>query len=241
VELILSLFPHLGYDSDMTSDESRLNLARRVDISIGGLYEVIVSTSDPNGRPHAAPMGALFSSHDSFVMRSYGETTTLRNLRTSGRGALNVVDDVLTFFNCVFRPYRLSFKWSDGIPLLRKACAWLIFELEEVIDRGQYYEMRCSVLDVKALKTRPRPICRAEASLLEALIHYTRIKYYVSVNRKAEARELSRLIDHHLSIVERTGWPELKRIAKDLRRNVLSLPLDTWWDATLKRHQSPLT
>jgi len=211
----------------MTSDESRLNLARRVNISVGGLYEVIASTSDLDGRPHAAPMGALFLSHDSFVMRSYGETTTLRNLRANRRGALNVVDDVEVFFNCVFRPHELSFKWSNGIPLLRGARAWLVFELEEVIDRGQYYEMRCSVVDVKAVRPRPRPICRAEASLLEALIHYTRVKYYVATNRKAEAHELGKLIDHHLSIVERTGWPKLKRIAKDLRRNVLSLLLDT--------------
>ncbi len=201
----------------MTSDKSRC-LARRVDISVGGLYEVIASTSDPNGRPHAAPMGALFSSHDSFVMRSYGETTTLRNLKTSRRGALNVVDDVVVFFDCVFRPHRLSFKWSNGIPLLRKARAWLVFELKEVINREQYYEVHCSVVDVKAVKTRPKPICRAEASLLEALIHYTRVKYYVATNRKAEAYELGKLIDHHLSIIERTGWPKLKRIAKDLKR-----------------------
>jgi len=209
----------------MTNSRSR-QLARHVDISVGGLYEVIVSTSDLNSRPHAAPMGALFLSYDSFVMRSYGETTTLRNLRTIRRGALNVVDDVVVFFNCMFRPQELSFKWSNGIPLLRKARAWLVFELEEVIDRGQYYEMHCFVLDAKAVKARPRPICRAEASLLEALIHYTRVKHYVATNRKAEAHELSRLIDHHLSIVERTGWPKLKRIAKDLRKSASSLLFD---------------
>ncbi len=210
----------------MVSNKGGPNLARRIGINVGGLYEVIASTSNPDGKPHAAPMGALFLSHDSFIMRSYGETTTLRNLRSSERGALNVIDDVVVFFNCIFKPHQLSFKWSNGVPILRRARAWLVFELEDVVDRGQYYEMKCSVVDASAAKVRPRPICRAEASLLEALIHYTRVRYHVATSRKAEARELSKLIDHHLSIVERTGWPQLKRIAKDLKRSVSSLFLD---------------
>jgi len=206
----------------MARGESPLNVTKFVDLSVGGLYEVVASTLDLHGRPHAAPMGALFSSYCSFVMRSFGETATLRNLRANKRGALNVVDDVEVFFDCVFKQGKLSFRWFDGVPVLRKARAWLVFELREVIDRGQYYEMHCSIVDAKAVRARPRPICRAEASLLEALIHYTRLRHYMAVGREAEVHELRRLIEHHLSIVERTGWPKLKRIAKDLRKEASS-------------------
>jgi hypothetical protein len=206
----------------MARGESPLNITKLVNLSVGGLYEVIASTSGLNGKPHAAPMGALFLSYDSFIVRSYGETVTLKNLRTSKRGALNVVDDVVVFFDCVFKPSKLSFKWFEEIPVLRRACAWLVFELEEVVNKGQYYEIYCYIVSAKAFKTRPRPLCRAEASLLEALIHYTRLRHYAAISRETEAYELKRLIDHHLSIVERTGWPRLKRIAKDLRRRISS-------------------
>jgi hypothetical protein len=206
----------------MSRTKKPLNLVKYVELSPGGLYEVIVTTSDLDGRPHAAPMGALFSSYDSFTMRSYGETVTLRNLRASGRGVLNMVEDLEAFFDCVFKPHRLSFKWFDDIPTLRKANAWLIFKLREVINRGQYYEVHCSVVGTKAVKTKPRPICRAEASLLEALIHYTRLRYYAITNQRAEISGLKRLIDHHLSIAERTGWPKLRRMAKNLRKEVSS-------------------
>jgi hypothetical protein len=200
-----------------------LSITKLINLNIGGLYETIASTLDLDGKPHAAPMGALFLSHDSFIMRSYGETVTLKNLKASKRGALNVVDDVTIFFDCVFKPSKLSFKWLDGIPVLRNARAWLVFELGELVDRGQYYEICCRVISVKAFRTRPRPFCRAEASLLEALIHYTRLKHYARIGREVEVRELKRLIDHSLSVVERTGWPRLKRIAKDLREKASSL------------------
>jgi len=202
----------------MARTRDYLDKAKCVGINVGGLYEVIASTSDLNGRPHAAPMGVLFLSFDSFIMRSYGETVTLRNLRASKRGALNVVDNVELFFDCIFKPGKLSFKWFNGVPVLKGVRAWIVFELEKVIDEGQYYEMHCSIVDAKAVRARPKPICRAEASLLEALIHYTRLRYYTAMGRENEVRRLKELIDHHLSIVERTGWPKLRRIAEDLRR-----------------------
>jgi len=202
----------------MTRNRNYLDMVKCVGINIGGLYEVIASTSDLDGRPHAAPMGALFLSFDSFIMRSYGETVTLKNLRTSKRGALNVVNDVALFFDCIFKPIKLSFKWFNDVPVLKEARAWLVFELKKVIDKDQYYEMHCSIVNAKAIRVRPKPICRAEASLLEALIHYTRLRYYTAMGRETEVHQLKKLIDHHLSIVERTGWPKLRRIAKDLRK-----------------------
>ena len=202
----------------MSKSEKPPSRVRRVDIKLGGIYEVIVTTFNLSGEPHAAPMGVTFLDRHLFAMRSYGETTTLRNLKSNKRGALNIIDDVETFFYSIFKPYKLTFKWFRGIPVLTKASTWSLFELKEVLDKGQYYEVHCLITDWKVSKTKPKPICRAEASLLEALIHYTRLKHYVSVGDESKAEELEKLIDHQLSIVERTGWSKLKRMAKDLKK-----------------------
>ncbi len=186
----------------------------------GALYEVIVTTMNVNKQPHAAPMGVRVLKEDFFSMRSYGETRTLNNLKITRHGFLNIVCDVESFFNCLFKPYRLSFDWVMGFPRLKRAFAWIYFKVHDVMEKEGYYKIMCSALGVHIKRVKARPLCRAESSLLEALIHYTRIKYYESIKREDKIAELRGLINHHLDIVERTGWPKLKRMVEELKRKV---------------------
>ncbi|MEM4576050.1 MAG: DUF447 family protein [Candidatus Nezhaarchaeales archaeon] len=203
-----------------------MTLTKKVHVKPGALYEVIVTTLGSDGRPHAAPMGIRMIDYNSFSMRSYGETKTLLNLRLRGQGVLNVVDDVEVFFKCIFEPHKLSFDWSMTIPRLKSACAWLLFRVENIVTRDEYYELLCSIVDFNAVKKKPKPLCRAETSLLEALIHYTRVKYYKSIGDEPKVCELKELLNHHLLIVERIGWPKLKRMASELKMKVLELGIE---------------
>ena len=197
-----------------------MNLAKTLDVKQGALYEVIVTTMNLNNQPHAAPMGIRILSGDIFSMRSYGETRTLNNLKTTRHGFLNVICDAETFFNCLFKPYKLSFDWSMGFPRLKRASAWIHFKVHNVVEKEDYYEITCLALDVYAKRVKARPLCRAESSLLEALIHYTRIKYYEYIKREDKIIKLKSLIRHHLDIIERTGWPKLRLMAEELKRKI---------------------
>ncbi|MHC1627829.1 MAG: DUF447 domain-containing protein [Candidatus Nezhaarchaeales archaeon] len=197
-----------------------MSLVKTLNMKQGALYEVIVTTMDVNHQPHAAPMGVRVLKENLFSMRSYGETKTLNNLKATRHGFLNIVHDVEPFFYCLFKPSQLSFDWIMEFPRLKRAFAWIYFKVHDVIEKEGYYEIMCSALDAHIKRVRARPRCRAESSLLEALIHYTRIKYYESIKRKDKIAELRSLIYHHLDIVERTGWPKLKRMAEELKQKI---------------------
>lgn len=197
-----------------------LSLIRALGVKYGANYEVIVTTIDPNRKPHAAPMGIRIVNDNLFFMRSYGETRTLNNLRAVCQGFLNVVNDVELFFHCLFNPSKLSFDWSMDYPIIKGASAWAHFKLVEIVEKEDYYEITCSLLGVRARRVRPRPLCRAESSLLESLIHYTRIKHYERLGRDDLVSKLRSLALHHLDIVERTGWSKLKALAKALRKEL---------------------
>lgn len=188
-------------------------------MKLGGLYEVIITSVDDYGNPHAAPMGVRIASDDTFLMKSYGETRTLNNLKAVGKGALNVVDGVEPFFYCIFEPLKLSFNWFTKLPVLREATAWALFNLLEVSRKRDHYEVSCSIIEVHVKRGKPKPLCRAESSLLESLIHYTRLRYYEDLGLE-ESSKLKSLILHHLDVVERTGWPRLKSLAKNLRKKL---------------------
>lgn len=188
-----------------------------LNMEVGGLYEVIITSFNDCGKPHAAPMGVKVVSDNVFIMRSYGETRTLNNLKATSKGALNVVDRVELFFYCVFEPWRLSFNWLTKPPVLRGANAWALFDLLNVSKKEDHYEVSCSITEVHVKRGGPKPLCRAESSLLESLIHYTRLKYYEGLKLEEEVSKLKLLILHHLDIIDRTGWPRLKSLAKKLR------------------------
>ncbi|MEM0239979.1 MAG: DUF447 family protein [Candidatus Nezhaarchaeales archaeon] len=186
----------------------------------GALYEVIITTIDDHGKPHAAPMGVRIVSDNTFLMRSYGETKTLKNLETSSKGVLNVVNEIEPFFYCIFEQSKLSFNWFAELPVLRGAIAWSPFNLLKVSRREEYYELLCSIIEVHVKRGKPKPLCRAESSLLESLIHYTRLKYYEGLGLEEEVSKLKSLILQHLDVVERTGWPKLKSLARKLKKNL---------------------
>lgn len=191
-----------------------------LNMKLGGLYEVVITSIDSYGKPHAAPMGVRIASNETFLMKSYGETKTLNNLRSVGRGVLNVVDTIEPFFYCIFEPSKLSFNWFMNLPVLKGANAWALFNLLEVSRKKGYYEVSCSIVEVHAKRGKPKPLCRAENLLLESLIHYTRLKYYEGLGLEAEVPRLRYLILQHLDIIERTGWPRLKILARRLRKKL---------------------
>jgi len=193
--------------------------ASRLGLKLGALYEVVVTTSGVDGKPHAAAMGVRLLKRGLFQMRSYGETRTLTNLRATGLGCLNIVRSCEVFFNCLFNPEALSFDSSSVAPRLKGADGWVFFKVLSVEPRGGYYVVTCSPTDFEFRRVKPKPICRAESSLLEALIHSTRLDLYRSMGDE-KLNELYKLIEHHIGIVERTGWPELKSMARRLASHI---------------------
>ena len=197
--------------------ERPLILTDVLGLKIGALYEFIVTTCNDH-EPHAAPMGIRILSGDEFSMRSYGETLTLKNLMKNGTGCLNVIMDAITFYQSLFNPKSLTYEWIEGVPKLKKALGWAIFKVENLKHGGGYYEVTCRAIKGWAKKVKAIPPCRASSSLIEALIHYTRIKYYEARRDAEKSSSLRQLALHHLDIVERTGWSEIRRIAKKIRR-----------------------
>src|SRR5215211_2791824 len=70
------------------------------------VLEGLVSTVDPSGGPHLAPMGPHVpaAEFDRFTLRPFPTSQTYRNLLAHGEGVLHVTDDVLLLAKAAVGP-----------------------------------------------------------------------------------------------------------------------------------------
>jgi hypothetical protein len=133
------------------------------------ILEGIVTTLDPDGAVHIAPMGPTVDDSPAltrFVLRPFPTAQTYRNLRLNGEGVLHVTDDVL-----------LLARAAVGLvspPPLAPACRVRGFVLR---DACRYYEFRVCTID----EGEPRVRIKAE------VVHTARQRDFFGFNRAKHA------------------------------------------------------
>jgi len=89
------------------------------------IVETIVTTVADDGTVNCAPMGVEWGDEE-IVIKPYLETTTLRNLRVTGVGVVNLTDDVMLFAQAALSEVRfpaLPATVVRGV-VLEAACSW---------------------------------------------------------------------------------------------------------------------
>ncbi|MEM4352593.1 MAG: DUF447 family protein, partial [Candidatus Caldarchaeum sp.] len=141
------------------------------------------------------------------LLKPFKDTKTYNNLVSRRSLVVNVCHDPVVFYKAVF-DQGLTFGMARRVnaPRVLEASAWVeavVSELKEF--PGPRAEALCSVIDVDLVFEKPRPYSRAEHALMEALIHFTRVRAFAGTERHGEAEVLLERIKYYEDLVKRVS------------------------------------
>ena len=202
----------------------------------GIIAETIVSTYDVGCQLSAAPMGVIIKNNHQLIIRPYVSSLTYKNLQTTKCAVVNVTSNPELFYLTAFKELNSEGKLSVDMfekaqtvdaPRLHAADAFVEVSVDESISfSGDRAEFLCDVQLVEALKALPMVYCRAQFATIEAIVHATRIKLFLTGNKQEQKRaiELLGLVNVCQDVVERTAPNSCYcEVMADLRKRI-----DSW-------------
>jgi hypothetical protein len=143
------------------------------------ILEGIVTTLNPDGEMHVAPMGPIVDvSMSTLQLRPFQSSSTFQNLVRTEFGVFHVVDDVLLLARAAIGPIEpapaaFGAERIEGF-VLSDACRWYEFEIVEIDDHDDRAEMSAKVVHSGRLRDL-FGFNRAKHAVLEAAILATRV------------------------------------------------------------------
>lgn len=174
------------------------------------IYEAIVTTYNQQKQPNAAPMGFIINEEKQVVIRSYKESDTHKNLQDQNECIVNITTDPDLFVKSTLFQELLDENYIKSkvinAPIL-KDCKdnHLALKIVKIIaekDRGIFYG---KIIDANLSKKHIQPYTRAFSSLIEILIHSTRVIHFSKIKGVNDPKiiHLKELIEHHSQIISR--------------------------------------
>jgi hypothetical protein len=159
------------------------------------IVETVVTTINPDGGVNCAAMGVEWGD-ERIVIKPYGGTRTLRNLRATAAAVVNVTDDILLFSQAALGDPHPPTHPAAGVAgaVLDDACSWREVRVDS-IDDG---EPRARVSTVVVGRGAGREFLgfnRARHAVLEASILASRARRLDPAHIRAELRRLQELVD----------------------------------------------
>lgn len=199
--------------------------------SKGAIMETIVSTYSRDGQPNAAPMGVKIDDTQHIVIRPYISSLTYKNLQSKRCAVINVTSNPELYYLTTFKEANpdgeIPLEWfrkaeTIDAPRLWMADATVEVSVKEIKSLStERAKILCDVRLVKASKLLPKAYCRAAFATIEAIIHTTRVKLFLSNNKQEEAYRLIELIEHYNSLVNRiTPNSRYSEIMADLVKRI---------------------
>lgn len=171
------------------------------------ILEGLITTTDPHGRMHLAPMGPTVDGPDfqTFLLRPFPTSSTYQNLVRTGEGVLHVTDDVLLLAKtAVGEPVEPEFRPADKVKgfVLTNACRAYEFRIVETDTSRERIHLKAEVVHTHRLNDF-FGFNRAKHAVLEAAILATRFHLLPAEEIEAEFNRLR-------VIVEKTAGPAEK-------------------------------
>lgn len=181
------------------------------------ILEGIVTTMEPGGEVHIAPMGPHVEEPlTRFLLRPFRTAQTYRNLKTHGEGVLHVTDDVWLLARAAVGPVEpppavMPAQKVRGF-VLRDACRYYEFRVRDIDDREERSRIEAEVVHAGRLRDF-FGLNRAKHAVVEAAILATRLAFLAPEEVAAEYRKLG-------VIVDKTGGEQEKRAFAFLREHI---------------------
>ncbi len=139
------------------------------------IRESIVTTTDPEGQVHIAPIG-LIQEGEGWVIAPFKPSGTLDNLRANPYAVANYCDDVRIFAGCLTGRRDWPIRPAEKVPgaVLTQALAHAELAVERVTEDEQRPRFLCRVVH-EASHAPFRGFNRAQAAVIEAAILVSRL------------------------------------------------------------------
>jgi hypothetical protein len=163
------------------------------------ILEGLVTTIDPSGAMHLAPMGPRVDARmERFLLRPFTTSQTYRNLVAHGEGVLHVTDDVLLLARAALGPVEpppatFPAEHVRGF-VLTGSCRYYEFRVRAIDDRDERIRVEAEVVHTGRLRDF-FGLNRAKHAVVEAAILATRTAFLPLEEIDTEFRKLSVLID----------------------------------------------
>lgn len=191
------------------------------------ILETLVTTLDPEGRAHCAPMGIVLDDasaqtdpdgRQGVVLRPFGTATTARNLTLLGEGVVNFTDDVLIMARSALGPVSPPMLPSSRVrpPRLQAACSWKEFVVSDFDRSGERFTLRAAVV----AEGRGREFLgfnRARHAVIEATILATRLHLLDPGTIEEEIARLRPLVEKTGGARERLAFAFVAAFVREAR------------------------
>ena len=159
------------------------------------IIETVVTTLNPDGSVNCGAMGVEWGTQQ-IVIKPYRGTRTLRNLRATMAGVVNLTDDMLLFSQAALGDPHPPTHPAAGVAgaVLADACSWREVRVEAIDDGAQ----RAHVSTVVVGGGPGREFLglnRARHAVLEASILASRVRLLPADEIRAERARLAVLVD----------------------------------------------
>ncbi len=182
--------------------------------SKGMIVETIVSTYGRNGKPNAAPMGAVMHNNQTITMKVFHSSQTYKNLLSTKCAVVNVTSDAELFYNTAFKEANPTLEsgyikaQTVNAPRLKSADATIEVSVSSLTPlEGEKTEAKCNVELINAVNVSPQVYSRAQFATIEAIIHATRIRVFLNGDDKQrkQASHLLELVNVCRNVVNHTA------------------------------------
>jgi hypothetical protein len=175
------------------------------------IIETVVTTINPDGSVNCGAMGVEWG-EQRIVIKPYGGTRTLRNLRATGAAVVNLTDDVLLFSQAALGdphpPTRPAASVEGAV--LDDACSWREVRVEAIDDSADRARVSTVVVD-RGIGREFLGLNRARHAVLEASFHASRARRLAGEDIRAELRRLQVLVDKTAGPRERDAMEYVMR------------------------------
>ena len=177
------------------------------------ILEGLVTTTDPNGRLHFAPMGPRVSPDGKrLLLRPFPTSNTFKNLKAHGEGVLHVTDDVLLLAKAAMGEAALpAHRPAERIGgfVLVDACRYSEFVVRSIDESNERVQIVAEVVHTGVLREF-FGFNRAKHAVLEAAIMSTRLHLL-------DGSEVALEFEKWRVVVEKTGGPAEREAFEYLR------------------------
>jgi uncharacterized protein len=179
------------------------------------IREAIVTTVNPQGAPHLAPLG-LIAEGEQWILAPFHPSTTLDNLRQAPFAVANFTDDVRIFAGCLTgrRDWPLTPAEVVAAPRLQATLTHLELVVVEVRDDPLRPRFVCRVAH-RASHAPFEGFNRAQAAVIEGAVLVSRLHLLPRADIEAELSRLDIAIGKTAGPAEAEAWGWLKDKAAD--------------------------
>jgi hypothetical protein len=177
------------------------------------IVETVTTTLNPDGTVNCAAMGVEWGD-EIIVIKPYGSTRTLRNLRANGAAVVNLTDDILLFTQAALgdpQPPTRPATAVDGA-VLADACSWREVIVEAIDASGPRARVTTRVAG-RGAGREFLGLNRARHAVLEASIIASRARWLPSAEIRTE-------LDRLQVAVDKTAGPRERAAMELVRRHV---------------------